>query len=142
MDPFLFVVDLLAVYRLARLVTKDSLFDRPRWWILNRWPSEQTTFPDNLVLERRTEDGHVYGILKSGVHVYMTAKVDDEGDPLWEADRTYKLSELVECPFCVSVWLAFAVVALRVGWDWWQYPALGLGLAGAVALIFTLWDRD
>lgn len=42
----------------------------------------------------------------------------------------------------MSVWLAFAVVALRVGWEWWQYPALGLALAGVVALIFLTVDYE
>lgn len=141
-DPLMLLIDLLAVFRLTRLVVKDSLLNGPRWWILNRWPSELTTFPDASVTDRRTVEGHTYGQLATGVGVFLSSKTDDEGDPLWEADKTYKLSELVECPFCVSIWLAFAVVALRVWWGWWQYPAVALALAGVVALIFARLDNE
>lgn len=136
LDPLLLIVDLLAIYRLTRLVTKDSLLNVPRWWILRRWPSEDTTFPSSLVVDRVTSGGMELGVLSdSRVPVYL----DEEG---WKADNPHKWSELLECPFCASVWVAFAVVALRVWWDWWQYPALALALAGGVALIFTRWDNE
>jgi hypothetical protein len=142
MDPWLFVVDALAVYRLTRLIVRDSLLDPLRWWILNRWPTADTTFPDNLVVERHTVDKHWVGKLVTGVDVWLSTKTDDDGDPLWEADRTYKATELIECGFCASIWIAFGVVALRQWWGWWQYPALALALAGVVALIFARWDTE
>lgn len=32
------LVDGLATYRLARLVTQDTILHRPRQWVTNRWP--------------------------------------------------------------------------------------------------------
>lgn len=36
-DPTELVVDAIATYRLTRLVQEDSLLDRPREWVLDRW---------------------------------------------------------------------------------------------------------
>lgn len=141
-DPLLLLVDLLAVFRLTRLVVKDSLLNGPRWWILRRWPSELTTFPDALVADRRTVDGHKVGQLATGVGVFLSSKTDDEGDPLWEADRTHKLTELIECSWCASFWVATGVVMLEAWWDWWQYPALVLAFSAVTGLIARHWDNE
>lgn len=133
-DPLVLLIDLLAVYRLTRLVVKDSILDKPRHWILQRWPSELTTFPDDLVLDRHTSQGITIGSVGKN-DVYL----DEEG---WKALYPHKLTELIECVYCASVWIAFGVLALRVWWDWWQYPAIALALAGGVALIFAKLDND
>lgn len=141
LDPFVLLVDLLAVYRLTRLIVKDSLLQEVRWWILQRWPNEGTEFPDAIVSFRpSSEGGGAY--LPSGVEVYKSTRTDSDGDPIWLPLKTHKITELIECPYCASVWLAFGVLALRVWWDWWQYPALALALAGGVALIFAKLDND
>ena len=41
------LIDILACYRLTRLITKDSLLQEVRWWILATGP-EDTTFPDEM----------------------------------------------------------------------------------------------
>jgi hypothetical protein len=135
LDPLILLIDLLAIYRLTRLVTKDSLLDTPRHWLLQRWPSELTTYPENIVSDREMTDVGLIGKLPTGIAVYL----DEEG---WKALEPKKWPELLECPYCASVWLAFAVLAMRVWWDWWQYPAIALALAGGVALIFSRWDNE
>ena len=142
MDPLTLIVDLLACYRLTRLVTKDSLLDQVRWWLLRRWPNADTTFPDQIVLERETSKGVTTGTLESGRLVFMSSQVDQDGDPLWMGAKTFKWSELIECPYCASVWLAFIVIGLRQWWDWWQWMGLGLALAGVVALVFARLDNE
>jgi hypothetical protein len=142
LDPWILLVDLLACYRLTRLITKDSLLQEVRWWILQRWPSGDTEYPDNIVASTFQADGTVDTTLPNGLPVFKSAKTDEDGDPIWLPFKTYKITELIECPYCASVWLAFGVLALRVWWDWWQYPAIALALAGGVALIFSRLDND
>ena len=143
LDPWILLIDLLAVYRLTRLITKDSLLQEVRWWILQRWPNEGTEFPDAIVTPLATIVGDLpRGTLESGTEVFKSSKVDSDGDPIWLPLKTYKITELIECPYCASVWLAFGVMALRVWWDWWQYPAIALALAGGVALIFSRLDTE
>ena len=74
--------------------------------------------------------------------VYLAEPDDEDGEGVWKPDRVYKFTELMECPFCASAWLAFGGVALRAWWDWWQYPAVALALAGVVALIFAELDTQ
>lgn len=136
-DPLMLLIDLLAVYRLTRLITKDTLLQEIRWWILQRWPNGDTEFPENIVTNVEKADG----TLANGLPVFRSTKTDEDGDPIWLPYKTYKITELVECPYCASVWIAFGVLALRVWWDWWQYPALALALAGGVALIFAKLDN-
>lgn len=139
LDPLTLLVDLLCVYRLTRLVVKDSLLNEVRWWILRRWPSALTTFPDNIV-DNQTKIGEMtVGDIEGRTSVYL-AEGDDQDE--WRAIKTFKVTELIECVYCASIWVAFAVLGLRVWWDWWQYPALALGLAGGVALIFSRWDTE
>ncbi len=147
MDPWLFLIDALVVYRLTRLITKDTLFQEVRWWILRRWPSELTTYPDDLITNRQVADGITLGEVED-TPVFLAEKdgqdhlpIDQRGSE-WRALDTYKLTELLECPYCASVWIAFVVVALRFWWGWWQYPASALALAGVVALIFARLDNE
>ena len=147
MDPLTLLIDLLAVYRLSRLITKDSLLQEVRWWILQRWPNEGTEFPDSIVVvvdpPTMPQAKTVYGRIEfTDTTVFKSNKTDAEGDPIWLPLETHKITELIECPYCASVWLAFGVMALRVWTDWWQYPAIALALAGAVALIFARLDND
>jgi hypothetical protein len=136
LDPWILLVDLLACYRLTRLITKDSLLQEVRWWILQRWPNEGTEFPDSIVEDKSDEGSVTLGrLVGTGTPVYL----DEDG---WKAEKVYKITELIECPYCASVWLAFGVLALRVWWDWWQYPAIALALAGGVALIFSRLDTE
>jgi hypothetical protein len=143
LDPWILLVDLLACYRLTRLITKDSLLQEVRWWILQRWPSELTTYPAEIVDQIDTAAGVTTGqVAATGRLVYLSNEVDDDGENVWKPVKVYKWTELVECPYCASVWLAFGVLALRVWWDWWQYPAIALALAGGVALIFSRLDTE
>jgi len=46
-----------------------------------------------------------------------------------------KLAELVECPYCVSVWAALGVVFVAPRLPWWKPLRFALALAGLVAVL-------
>jgi Protein of unknown function (DUF1360) len=59
----------------------------------------------------------------------MTPKQDYAGFRWW-------LFTLVTCSWCMSVWWAAVVVAMtRLEPTVWQYPALGLAIAGAAGVV-------
>jgi hypothetical protein len=91
-DPWLLIVNALAVYRLTRLVTDDELTDPLRTW----------------VFKHRGETAQYF----------------------------------VTCPWCVSVWFAFAVVLLNI---WvplvWMPIAVALALAAMAGFLFMIF-RD
>lgn len=132
---FLALIDVLACYRLTRLIVKDSLFQEARWWVLRRWPSELTTFPESIVTKDEEYPNRGW-LTEPGPALFKT----EDGE--WVAEGTYKLTELLECGWCASLWVATGVVALRSLWDWWQYPALVLALSALASLILSLADND
>lgn len=98
--------DVVAVYRLAILCSKDKITDPFRNWLHGHgWRSTPVT-----------------GI-----------PIEIDGLPAHTARWLY---ELVVCPFCNSIWLAAVVVALtRFVPGFWQYPAMLLALSGATCLL-------
>jgi hypothetical protein len=51
-----------------------------------------------------------------------------------------KLTYFLECPWCVSLWIAFATAwypLLLTGWSWWLYPVLALAARYVVGLLAT-----
>lgn len=54
----------------------------------------------------------------------------------WLRPRSSRLSYLVTCDWCVSVWVAAGVVALtKFAPGVWQYPAFGLAIAAAAGFL-------
>jgi hypothetical protein len=90
-DPWLdFVVDALAVYRLTRLATKDTVTEAAR----ERWI--ETAYETERNVRRPMYDGP---------RPWHTTLENDDDPP--------KLAYLITCPFCVSVYVAVAAVAAR-----------------------------
>src|SRR5213075_1094632 len=62
--------------------------------------------------------------------------------------QTKAVSEFVTCPWCVSMWIAPAVIAL--GWwpahhgtsSWWWFPAAFLTVSWTVGLLTSTLDND
>lgn len=115
----LFVLAVLAAYRLSRLVTADSLFERQRNWLLLRYPPNRDW--------ARTELDKTSGL-------YLRSQTVPKG-------RRFprKLGQLIECPWCVGWWAAGLVWGLvwyyhglPLPFLWW--PAIGsaTGAIGAM----------
>jgi hypothetical protein len=81
------VTDVLAVHRLTRLVTKDTLLHEPREAIIEASYTYTVRLPPNF--ETWAE----------------LAEADGPDAP--------KVATLITCRWCTSVWLAAGVVALR-----------------------------
>lgn len=112
------LTDAGAAYRLTRLVTADTLVDRPRDRIVRR----------SYLATRR--------------HLFTPETLEglDGEDGAWSAwaredQHPPKLAELVTCPWCSGVWIGFGIVAARtVAPRAWRPVARALTLAAAGAL--------
>lgn len=126
------LIDLLAVYRLTRLVTTDVFppILAVRGWILRRWPDEETQFGDSEVQVIEELDQAVVG--KVPVVPYKMG--------WWVAARPHWLGELITCPWCASVWLAGAVALVR-DFTIWRWLAFVLA-ASAVAGLLATWEKS
>lgn len=95
------VVDALAVYRLTRLVVRDSITERAREWVRL--------------------------MAYIGVDEQTGALLGWSGPGGAAARWTF---QLVSCSWCMSVWLGAIVVALTATVPGvWQYPGMALALS-------------
>lgn len=80
---------------------------------------------------------------RDAVHSWLL-RVDDDGDiPMWR----FKLQDLLSCPYCLSVWVAAAVVAfwslvVRDEWLGWPFLLIGPAAAGASLIPYRYIDSD
>lgn len=97
----------LAAYRLTRMVTTDTIFDRPRIWVFRRFPppgSWQTV-------------GKAGGFL------------EQPRPPHW-------LGKLLSCSWCAGFWVAGALVLAEDHWPAETHTAIGwLAAATIVGLV-------
>jgi hypothetical protein len=126
------VILALAVARLTRLVTTDTLTQGIREWVLRRWPNIYTDFGDSEVTEMATDSlGYRTGTLKSGVKVFRT------GDA-WYAEEPLKWSELLTCDWCLSIWIGIGAAAGH-----YYYPEITFWVSLPLALSFVAaWLND
>lgn len=117
------LVDALAVYRLTRLATTDTLTRPARAWLIER-------------SYRRAGDGQRWA------EGHTTAERGDcnAWDDLATSDPcTPKLAALVTCRWCASVWAAGGVVLARCAVpDWWGPVGVLLALAAVGTLLAGL----
>lgn len=125
MTALALLLDALATYRLARLVTADGIADGPRdavvraaYEIAGRAEEARQTEPDVAAGERAAWSNYA---------------MDDDDPP--------KLAELITCRWCAGMWLAAAVVAMRrMAPRAWSPVAAVLAFSAAAALLARLED--
>ena len=91
--PFLIVA--LGVYSITRLISIDSIIDRQRTWLFDRFP------PDGYQTKNRPNPKRCT-FISSGDHYYVT--------------KGHKLGELISCPWCMGFWVSLAVFAAFIAW--------------------------
>lgn len=107
-------IDVLAVHRLARLVTADTITVRPRWAII-AWS----------YLRNGHDPEVVYGDGSGAGNLDAMVEADEVEDPC----GVPKLAVLVTCRWCASMWLSAVAVAGHG-----LAPSLWFPLAGVLAL--------
>lgn len=114
----------LAVARVARLVTADTITEPLRQRILERWPGPLTQFTGDAVTDQETTR-HGKPLMRVGDAYY--------------AESPSFVGGVVECHWCAGVWIAAALVASFVLWPdvvWWPLVALAVAhTAGIVGQI-------
>lgn len=142
-----FVLDALlalgACLRLTRFVVADDV--PGTWWI--RWPldvakhrymqAHEATHESRMQIPSTGPHGEI--VMVDG----PTATITTQQHPWWG-----RYLEGLECPFCVSVWMAAAVVGLLAlaggpghAEEWWRYPAGFLALAWLTGHL-AAWSGD
>lgn len=116
MTAVLFVGMWLAAYRVTRLITDDTLLNRPREWFFRRYPPDA----DYASLQRKT-------LSESGASYWQRESSPVRKVSMW--------GELMWCAYCIGFWISGAVVALvnvfvsvRVPVLWWWATSAAVGL--------------
>lgn len=123
--PALLVINLLAAFRLTRLVVEDAfpfgvLRGRLRDWANDRWKPG------------RWARGQVLD------HSDLT---DTERRQLVAYDHTAPLAYLATCYACMSVWISGAVAVLASTGPWWTWVAAPLAFSTVAAFLAAAFAR-
>lgn len=90
-----FFILALAIYSITRLITIDSLVDRQRDWLLDRFP------PLGRTQKKRPNEDRCSFIV-TGDHYYVT--------------KGHWIGELFSCPWCMGFWVSAAVFGAFILW--------------------------
>jgi hypothetical protein len=114
-----FAVDALAVHRITRLVSEDTITRPLRARIIRGAYRRAATLP-------RLDITH---------HALSASEAELDALPHGD-DEAPKLAALVTCPWCVSVYVAAGVIAAsRFTPGLWRVASYGLALSSVAALI-------
>lgn len=123
--------DALAAYRITRLVTKDTITEDLRGRVV-RWAYRRA---GPRVYEMAAD-------LLKGTPGLDPQRASDWPEIVEVDDEPPKLATLVTCPYCVGVYVGFAVLAARrLAPDAWRATSEALALAAGAALIAGL-EKD
>lgn len=130
------VVAVLAAYRLTVLVVYDEITRPLREQVRDLWLQPREDHAAAVAEVDKVENETRITSIQCACGVEFTAPVDAR--ILWkqhvaeQPTRHPRLAVLVECPWCVSVWMGALVAATGLLWahcTWWQIIAGGLAIA-------------
>lgn len=125
-NPWLVAVNVLAAFRITRLVVADAFPFGPLRlkisdWANDRWgPLQRVLAKDRTLADTKVRAGD-----STKVAAY---------------DGTAPLAYLVTCPWCVGLYVAVLVAVLASTGTWWLYPAGVLAASAVIGLLATLTD--
>lgn len=98
-NPLAYVLAILFAYRITALIVHDTIAEplREFWW--RRFPVTGFYYDTHVLSEHNNKVGFVKAWP-------VTRQVSAHGGGTWVSNRHYKLGELVDCMFCLSVWVA------------------------------------
>lgn len=105
-SPFTTLLFALGVFGWWRLIARDSILDRPRFWFFMKWPHEGFVGFQNRP--------------KRGLSVYSGGS--------WYCSKGTFWGELIYCPYCLGWWVALLQFGAYV-----FAPEIVIGLALAHA---------
>lgn len=120
-NPWLVAINLLAAFRITRLVVADAFPFGPLRLRVSDWANERWA-PLQRVLGKNTE-------VQPGDNVKVTAY-----------DGNAPLAYLITCPWCAGPYVSVAVALLASTGTWWVYPAAVLAASAVIGLLATLTD--
>lgn len=123
-NPMLVLVNLLAAFRLTRLLVDDSLPPIALWRMqVSRWADERWA-PSRRIYNPEADDAEPTGA---------------DADKLLAYGRS-PLANLLACYWCAGFWMSAAVTLLASTGTWWLWAAAPLALSAAVGLLARLAD--
>jgi len=134
------VLAMMATYRLAALVSTDLIAEPLREFWQRRWPTTDFFYPASKV--ETTDATMLVGLARAWPFKREVAYIDG----FWRNTKEYRLGTLIECFYCVSVWVAFGITlatyeSLSLPYDW-LFVLNFLGIAGGAEIINNVFSRE
>ena len=124
--PLLLAVNLLAAFRITRLLVTDAFPFGPLRLRFGDWATERWAPLQRVLAKDRSLDD-------AAVRPGDTAKVS-------AYDGVAPLAYLLTCPWCAGVYVSAAVAVLASTGAWWLYPAGVLAASAVVGLLAAITD--
>lgn len=134
-NPWLIAVNVLAAFRITRLIVADAFPFGPLRLRISDWANERWT----PLVRSSAKDGYATRD-SSGTLVRRADWQAQDARALMAYDGNAPLAYLVTCPWCASPYVAVAVALLASTGAWWVYLAAVLATSAVIGLLATLTD--
>ena len=140
LDVLILVLAALSTYRLSVLIATDLIMEPVREFWQRRWPTSDFVYPENKVdaadLTQLTGHARAWPFKREVIFT----------DGEWGSVNEYRMGYLIECFYCVSVWVAFGITvatyeSMNLGYDW-QFVLNFLGIAAGAEIINNVFSRE
>lgn len=125
-NPWLVAVNLLAAFRITRLVVADAFPFGPLRLRLSDWANDRWGPLQRVLAKDKT-------LAAANLRTGDTTKVA-------AYDGAAPLAYLISCPWCAGPYVSVAVALLASTGAWWTYPAAVLAASAVIGLLATLTD--
>lgn len=140
LDVLILVLAALSAYRLSVLIAEDLISEPLREFWQRRWPVADFFYPESKVV---TQDAtQLTGYARAWPFKREVIYIDG----FWRNAKVYRTGSLIECFYCVSVWVAFGITvatyeSMGLPYDW-QFVLNFLGIAAGAEIINNVFSRE